>query len=99
MAKHRVNWNLDLGTSKHKEGDEIDLDAELSAHLTPLGVVTPLEGETPAEVETIEPEKLAKLNKAQLVEYAKAKFGEDVAGTKDEILASIAALVAAKAAE
>jgi hypothetical protein len=99
MAKHRVNWHLDMGKDQHREGAIIDLDKKLSAQLVPLGVVTPLEEEAPSVQETIEPAKLVKLTKAQLVEYAKAKFGKDIEGSKDQLLAEIAALAAAEVSE
>jgi hypothetical protein len=102
MAKHRVNWHLDMGKDQHREGAIIDLDEKLSAQLVPLGVVTPLEEEAPVAQETIEPEKLAKLTKAQLVDYAKAKFGKELdpsSASKDQLLAEIAALAAVEVSE
>jgi hypothetical protein len=96
MAKHRVNWHLHRGKAEHHAGDVVDLDAATAEELLKLGVVTPLEEATPSAPpisETLAPEKLAKLNKTQLAEYAKAKFGKDLdtaALTKDALLAEIA---------
>jgi hypothetical protein len=96
--KHRVNWHLDLGKSQHREGEEIYLEPELSAHLTKLGVVTPLEAEQqPVEVAAIAPEVLTKMSKGKLADYAQEKFGKALNAadmTKDAMLAEIAALAA-----
>ena len=101
--KHRVNWNLNMGTQQFHEGDEIDLDAQKSQELRALGVVTPLEVVSVAgagdEVATVSEKELAKMSKDQLAAYSWAKYGKELDVTtmsKDQMLAEIAALATEK---
>jgi hypothetical protein len=103
MAKHRVNWHLDMGKKQHREGDEVELNDEQSATLTKLGVVTKLEeDEESSEAGSLTPSQLSKLNKDELAKYAKDTFGAELNPadqTKDAMLAAIAVCAAAAEAK
>lgn len=97
MAKHKVNWHLDMGKDKFHGGDVIELDAKEAAPLVGFGVLTPLSEDESAEVEDMSSAQLAKVNKEQLAQYAKQRYGvalNSTEMTRDAMLAAIAVCIA-----